>query len=207
MIEDRLFDDQRPADQSWDSISALMALIVIGLAPLFAAFALQSLYITVLDHFPRNLWFLNPGFFLSVGDLFLPVCLMVPAVAARRMGAGFGIGVMLGSWLLAGLLAGLIDTFVGAGSTDGFYPEWRIVWTTLGALMAAQLVAIFGSWRGGVTVPITSGLAVYFLALLWRDMDDKGTSWDLIGQYGAHYVLVLIAGLIASPLYVLARGR
>jgi len=207
MVDDRLLDDTNPTDQSWNNITAVMTLTVIGLAPLFAAFALQSNYITVLDHFPRNLWFLNPGFFLSVGDLFLPICLMVPAVAARRMGLGYGIGVMVGSWLLAGLLALLIEMFVGAGATDSFYPSWYSVWTTLAALMVGQLVAIFGSWRGGVTLPISSGLAAYFLLLLWREMSTKGTNWDLVGQFGAHFVLVLFAGLIVAPIYILARGR
>lgn len=207
MIEDRLLGEQQPIETNWDSIAALMALIVIGLAPLTAAFALQSQFITVLDHFPRQLWFLNPGFFLSVGDLFLPACLMVPAVAARRMSLPAGYGVFAGSWVLAGLIALLVELFVGAGVTEAYVPEWRAVWTTLGALMAGQIVAVFGSWRGGVTVPISSGLALYFLLLMWRDIDDKGASWDLVGQFGAHYVLVMVAALILAPLYILARGK
>jgi hypothetical protein len=202
----------KPKLTLWRAIGATLRLVlpVVGLLGVYgAAYVGLDIYVTALDVFPDDKWFLNPGYWLTAGHLILPLAWFVSAVTNRRYGEGYALAQVLTAWaIIGGLVYGayqLMDSGMGASPL----PSRRVSLAFLFAITLGQIVGIYvfdrtrgRTWWGAPLFSALWGQTVFvvlFYSLAYMGMNDPWTNFMLMDLA----IKIAAAFLMLVPYYLL----
>ena len=123
----------------------------------------MELGVLTLDYFPPQYWQWNPGYWLSVGHLVLPLAFFVVNMTNRKYGPGYAFAQVVVTWILIGLIAASVMIRFGDLSTESPFPPAQTTTAFLAAFMIAQLANIrsFDRTRG------RTWWGAPFISILW----------------------------------------
>jgi hypothetical protein len=122
--------------------------LILPVTVLLCAFALAYgtmwQYVTAFDGlFPNNPWYLQPGFWLTVGHFMLPLAFFAIMLTNRAYGPTYAFAQVVVAWvLLAGLGAFFLPTLQTIFPASPIPPA-RTTLAFLSAISVAQLVNIY----------------------------------------------------------------
>ena len=185
---------------------------------LFASYFELEDPIAVLDLFPPHLWQWNPGYWLTVGHLILPLAFFAVNLTNRRYGPGYALGQVVASWALLGAATFLIASEFGGMSSESLFPPQQTSMAFLGGFGLAQLVNIRvfdrtrgRTWWGAPLVSILWASVIFVVVFYPVSMMGQGESFvprlvtDLILK-SLSAVLLLAPYFLLRPLIKSAPG-
>lgn len=137
----------------WKIIRAIMQLslpVTLTVAVLSFAFLYKDQPVTSFDFFPPNYWAWNPGYWLTVGHLLLPLAFFFVNLTNRRFGPVYAVAQVIATWVLLALLVSYILVQFGEGGGESAFPPAQVSVGFLVAFGLAQLVNVnvFDKTRG-----------------------------------------------------------
>lgn len=157
----------------WVALRAVLRLLipVIALLAVYAgAYAGMSKPITVFDVFPAEKWFLNPGYWLTVGHLVLPLAFLVSNLTNRRYGESYAFMQLVVAWALIGVLLYAIGQASGGTLPFSLLPNKRTSLSFLFAIVVGQTAGIFifertrgRTWYGAPLFSALWGQTIFIL--------------------------------------------
>ena len=204
----------KPRLTFWGVVRTLLRLIIpvtAILAVYVAAFVLLDEYVTAFDVFPPEKWFLNPGYWLTVGHLVLPLAWLVSNLTNRRFGEGYALAQLLIAWAIIGVFAYGAYQFMEGGLPASPLPSRRVSLAFLFAILLGQIVGIYvfdrtrgRTWWGAPLFAALWGQTVFvllFYSLAYLGMSDPWPNFMLMDLA----IKVASAFLILIP-YAALRG-
>lgn len=203
--------------------SLLESLGALGLAALQLAVPVLLLSLTLvgcflelehglpaLDLVPPHLWQWNPGYWLSVGHLMLPLAFFVVNLTSRRRGPGFALAQVLVTWLVLGAGALWLSRTFGGLSTESLFPPLETSLAFLGAFGLAQMVniRIFDRVRGRTWwgAPLWSTLwAGFIFAVIFYPVSMMGQTESFLPHLVTDLVTKIVAAVVLLVPYWLLR--
>ena len=117
--------------------------VALLLAVLIASFELRATYVTMLDVFGREQWYLNPGYWLTFGDVTLPASFLVLNLVNRRSGPAFALSTVVISWLAIGAAGLWLVSQEGVAWVDDEIGAWPVLAVFVGSYFAGQIICIY----------------------------------------------------------------
>jgi uncharacterized PurR-regulated membrane protein YhhQ (DUF165 family) len=204
----------KPKLTPWIVVRAILRLIlpvILLLAVYIGAFIALSDQITALDVFPDEKWFLNPGYWLTVGHLVLPLAFLVSNLTNRRYGEGYALAQLLVTWAIIGIALYFIFMMMDGLMPGSPLPSRRVSLSFLFAILVGQTVGIYvfdrtrgRTWWGAPLFSALWGQAIFvllFYTLAYIGMSDPWTNFMLMDLS----IKVAAAFLMLIP-YQLLRG-
>jgi uncharacterized PurR-regulated membrane protein YhhQ (DUF165 family) len=204
----------KPKLTIWTVVRAVLRLILPVIALLgvyFAAYLTLNDQVTAFDVFPADKWFLNPGYWLTVGHLVLPLAFLVSNLTNRRYGEGYALAQLIVTWLVIGGLLYAAFKLTGGLMPGSPLPSRRISLSFLFAIIVGQTIGItvFDKTRGRPWwgAPLFSALwgqaafVILFYVLAYVGMSDPWVNFMLMDLA----IKVAAAVLMLIP-YHLLRG-
>jgi len=204
----------KPKLTFWTIARALMRLVVPVLALLavyVAAYVLLDEYVTAFDVFPAEKWFLNPGYWLTVGHLVLPLAWLVSSLTNRRFGEGYALAQLIVTWTIIGLFAYGAYQMMEGGLPTSPLPTRRVSLAFVFAIILGQIVGIYvfdrtrgRTWWGAPLFSALWGQTVFvllFYTLAYIGMSDPWPNFMLMDLA----IKVATSFLILIP-YAALRG-
>jgi queuosine precursor transporter len=199
----------RPAKSKltvWSVVRAVLRLVIPVIA-LIAVYVIAYLNInnsvTVFDVFPDDKWFLNPGYWLTVGHLILPLVFLVSALTNRRYGDGYALAQLILSWLIIGGTVLLLSHMMGAMPFSPL-PDRRLSLSFVLAIIVGQTVGIYvfdrtrgRTWWGAPLFSALWGQTVFillFYTLAFIGSTDPWTNFmmmDLAIKVAAAFLMLI----------------
>lgn len=145
--------ERSAGERMMTAVRAVLRMIVPVLA-MFTVFAVayfhMDRFVTSLDFFSPSQWQYNPGYWLSVGHLILPLSFLASSLTNRRYGEAYATAQVLVAWGICGVMTLLAMLFLSDGFTASPFPPMQITATFVVAFMFAQIVqvSIFDKARG-----------------------------------------------------------
>lgn len=176
---------------------------------LFACYFELEDGVVALDLFPPHLWEWNPGYWLTMGHLMLPLSFFVVNLTSRRRGPSYALGQVLLSWLSLGLMTFIVLSEFGNLSSESLFPPAQTTMAFIVAFMLAQLVNIRvfdrtrgRTWWGAPFVSILWASVIFVIIFYPVSMMGQGQSF--VPRMVTDLVLkTLSAGLLLLPYYLL----
>lgn len=179
-------------------------------AALFFAYLYADRFVTGFDVFGPERWMWNPGYWLTVGHLLLPVSFFLLMMTNRKRGAAAAYGQMLGAWLALGVFAFLIQRYYGHSFSVSPLPALGMSLSFLLALGMAQVVSIeiFDKIRG-VTwwgAPFFAQLwAALAFVLVYHPLNNLGSSDLWVERMVLDFVIKAAFAILMLVPYALLR--
>lgn len=199
----------------WTVLRAILRLVVpvVSLLAVYAAaYAAQGDYVTALDVFPDEKWYLNPGYWLTVGHLVLPLAWLTTNLTNRRYGEGYALAQLIVAWAIIGGVIYAMVNLVDAGLPASPLPSRRVSLAFIFAILLGQIVGIYvfdrtrgRTWWGAPLFSALWGQTAFVLAywtLAHLGMSDPWTNFmlmDLAIKLAASF-LMLIPYYLLRPL-------
>ena len=122
--------------------------------------------VVALDLFPPHLWEWNPGYWLTMGHLMLPLSFFAVNLTSRRRGPSFALGQVVLAWMLLGALTYFVMSEFGGMSSESPFPPAQTTLAFVVAFVLAQLVNIrvFDRTRG------RTWWGAPFVSILWASL-------------------------------------
>lgn len=206
----------KPKLSFWSVLRALARLVIPVLALMavyVAAFMLLDEYVTAFDVFPQEKWFLNPGYWLSVGHLVLPLAWLALSLTNRRYGEGYALAQLVITWTIIGVFAYGAYQMMESGFPISPLPSRRVSLAFLFAIILGQIVGIYvfdrtrgRTWWGAPLFSALWGQTVFVLlyyTLAHIGMNDPWQNFmlmDLAIKVAASFLMLIpyaaVRGLI-----------
>jgi uncharacterized PurR-regulated membrane protein YhhQ (DUF165 family) len=196
----------------WRTVFRLVPPVTMLLGVYIAAYVSLDKYVTVLDVFPDEKWFLNPGYWLTVGHFVLPLAWLATSLTNRRHGEGYALAQLLITWTIIGLVALATSHLIEGGLPASPLPSRRVSLAFIFAILVGQIIGIYvfdrtrgRTWWGA---PLFSALwgqtffVLTFYTLAYVGMSDPWTNFmlmDLAIKLAAAF-LMLIPYYLLRPL-------
>jgi len=136
----------KPKLTMWGIVRAILHLIlpVIALLTVYVVAYLNiNNPVTIFDVFPPEKWFLNPGYWLTVGHLVLPLAFLASALTNRAYGDGYALAQLVIAWLVIAAFLYLFTQSMGGAMPFSPLPNRRLSLSFVFAIILGQTVGIY----------------------------------------------------------------
>lgn len=202
----------KPTVTPWAIFRVVLRLIVPVAALLLvyvAAYFNLSNMITRFDVFPDSKWYLNPGYWLTVGHFILPLAFFVSILTNRRYGDGYALAQLIVTWaIIGGLIYALLQMADGLMSASPL-PSQRVSLAFLFAIIMGQIVGIYvfdqtrgRTWWGAPMFAALWGQTIFvmlFYTLAYVGISDPWVNFmmmDLAIKVVASFLMLIPYGLL-----------
>ncbi|MEM1140450.1 MAG: hypothetical protein AAGF19_11110 [Pseudomonadota bacterium] len=178
---------------------------------LFLAFLTSDRTITSFDFLAGDLASWNPGSWLTLGHLLLPIAFFLVVLTNRRYGAAYAAGQVGLAWIVLAIVTTILLRYGGEAGSDGALPDLRQAAAFFVAILLAQLfsIEIFDKTRGPIWWPAPFNALFwggFVLAALYYPMAFWGTERDWLQPMVVFFGLMAVAALAMLLPYHLLRA-
>lgn len=166
--------------------------------------------VTALDLFPPQLWQWNPGYWLTVGHVMLPLAFLVQNLTNRRFGPGYALGQVILTWAVLGSGALYVMMRFGEMSSESPFPPMQTTTAFLGAFFVAQLVNIRvfdrtrgRTWWGAPLISTIWASAIY--VVIFYPVSMMGLQESFVPRMTVDFVIKLVSAFVLLVPYFLLR--